>query len=220
MFGDTAGNQFEPDIEAIAQAGITRGCSATTPPNYCPADSVRRDAMAAFMHRGYGRVALGNLSDTQNFSRGTGQSAIWTYSITAGPPVGALTGATGFVKVDASVSVRNTSMTATCLVNFVLFVDGQRANPVPEGEVLRPGDFNTVSATGAVAVTTPGPHTISVELPVFEAACAGAPAVLDASGESTATYFPFGSTGGSTLSAGAAAQGASPADSWKVLHQK
>ncbi len=41
-------------INAIAEAGITGGC---TPTLYCPQDAVKRGTMAAFMHRGFGRVA-------------------------------------------------------------------------------------------------------------------------------------------------------------------
>ena len=50
-------NPFHAAIDAIARAGITAGCTSTT---YCPDQSVRRDAMAAFMHRGLGRVAIAN----------------------------------------------------------------------------------------------------------------------------------------------------------------
>lgn len=48
-FTDTAGNAHEPDIGAIAVAGITLGCAAD---RYCPAGPVRRDEMASFLARG------------------------------------------------------------------------------------------------------------------------------------------------------------------------
>lgn len=52
-----------PAIEAIANAGITLGCS-TSPPAFCPGEPVRRDAMAAFLARavhgpGYGYAPTG-----------------------------------------------------------------------------------------------------------------------------------------------------------------
>lgn len=54
-FGDVpTSHQFHDQISAIKGAGITTGCGGG---NYCPDDLVRRDAMAAFMHRGYGRAA-------------------------------------------------------------------------------------------------------------------------------------------------------------------
>ncbi|MEO6350327.1 MAG: S-layer homology domain-containing protein [Candidatus Limnocylindrales bacterium] len=48
-------NPFHDDIGAIAEAGITTGFGDG---NYHPSDPVTRQAMAAFMHRGFGRVAL------------------------------------------------------------------------------------------------------------------------------------------------------------------
>ncbi|MGI8514158.1 MAG: glycoside hydrolase family 26 protein [Acidimicrobiia bacterium] len=47
-FGDDEGSIHEADINALAQAGITSGCTATT---YCPGASVTREQMAAFLHR-------------------------------------------------------------------------------------------------------------------------------------------------------------------------
>lgn len=41
-------NTFHADISAIADAGITTGCSATM---YCPKDPVTREQMAAFLNR-------------------------------------------------------------------------------------------------------------------------------------------------------------------------
>jgi Glucodextranase, domain B/S-layer homology domain len=46
-----AGDIFFSFIEALAEAGITGGCS-TTPPLYCPDTEVRRDQMAVFLLRG------------------------------------------------------------------------------------------------------------------------------------------------------------------------
>ena len=47
-FADDAGNKHEARINALAQAGVTRGCTATT---YCPGGAVTREQMAAFLHR-------------------------------------------------------------------------------------------------------------------------------------------------------------------------
>lgn len=47
------GHQFYDDIMAIGGAGITTSCGGG---NYCPDDYVTRKAMAAFMHRGFGRT--------------------------------------------------------------------------------------------------------------------------------------------------------------------
>ena len=49
-FVDDDGNTHEPDIERIAQLGITVGC-ATDPPMFCPDRPVNRAEMAAFLVR-------------------------------------------------------------------------------------------------------------------------------------------------------------------------
>ena len=49
-FTDIAGNTHEQAIEAIADADITKGCTATT---YCPADLVTRAQMASFLARAF-----------------------------------------------------------------------------------------------------------------------------------------------------------------------
>ena len=41
-------NPFHADIDWLADAGVTKGCSTTA---YCPKDNVTREQMAAFMHR-------------------------------------------------------------------------------------------------------------------------------------------------------------------------
>jgi hypothetical protein len=50
-FRDDDGNVHEGAIEAIAAAGITRGCNPPVNDRYCPQDSVTRGQMAAFLTR-------------------------------------------------------------------------------------------------------------------------------------------------------------------------
>jgi hypothetical protein len=50
-FTDDDGTTHENDIDAIAEAGITTGCSAT---RFCPRTDTTRGAMAAFLHRAFG----------------------------------------------------------------------------------------------------------------------------------------------------------------------
>ena len=53
-------NPFHNDIGAVFRAGITAGKTCVppgTPPTYCPQEGITREAMAAFVHRGFGRVA-------------------------------------------------------------------------------------------------------------------------------------------------------------------
>jgi len=50
-FRDDDGNVHEGSIEAIAAAGITKGCNPPTNDRYCPHDPVTRGQMAAFLAR-------------------------------------------------------------------------------------------------------------------------------------------------------------------------
>jgi hypothetical protein len=50
-FSDDNGSLFENDIDRLAAAGITTGC---TPTSFCPDDPVTRGQMAAFLVRGLG----------------------------------------------------------------------------------------------------------------------------------------------------------------------
>jgi hypothetical protein len=49
-FVDDNGNIHEGNIEAIAVAGVTKGCNPPTNDRYCPADRVPRGQMAAFLN--------------------------------------------------------------------------------------------------------------------------------------------------------------------------
>ncbi len=49
-FGDDDSSSHEDDINRLAMAGLTSGCSAT---DYCPSEAVTRGQMAAFLHRAF-----------------------------------------------------------------------------------------------------------------------------------------------------------------------
>ena len=54
VFGDVHQGDFAADwIEQLYTEGITGGCQAGTPPNYCPSSSVTRGQMAAFLLKIY-----------------------------------------------------------------------------------------------------------------------------------------------------------------------
>jgi hypothetical protein len=57
IFTDDDGSVHEPDIQAIAEIGITQGCG---PNLYCPADVVTREQMASFLVRALGLQPLGS----------------------------------------------------------------------------------------------------------------------------------------------------------------
>lgn len=50
-FDDDNGSTFEADINAIAEAGIARGCNPPANDRYCPKDPVTRGQMSAFLRR-------------------------------------------------------------------------------------------------------------------------------------------------------------------------
>ncbi len=50
-FSDDDGSVFELDIEALAGAGITKGCNPPTNDRFCPDQPVTRGQMAAFLYR-------------------------------------------------------------------------------------------------------------------------------------------------------------------------
>lgn len=52
-FTDDNGSIFENDINAIAEAGITKGCNPPANDRFCPGDRVSREQMAAFMARAF-----------------------------------------------------------------------------------------------------------------------------------------------------------------------
>jgi hypothetical protein len=51
VFTDDDGSIFEADIQAIAAAGVTRGCNPPSNDHYCPDNPVTRGQMAAFLAR-------------------------------------------------------------------------------------------------------------------------------------------------------------------------
>ena len=58
-FSDDDGSTFEDNINRLAEAEITKGCSVADPTLYCPNDTVTRGQMAAFIVRAMGYTADG-----------------------------------------------------------------------------------------------------------------------------------------------------------------
>ncbi|HLT96040.1 MAG TPA: S8 family serine peptidase, partial [Acidimicrobiia bacterium] len=52
-FDDDNGHLFEAEINAIAEAGITRGCNPPANTNFCPNSTLSRAEMATFMQRAF-----------------------------------------------------------------------------------------------------------------------------------------------------------------------
>ncbi len=59
-FIDTTGSVHAADIDALAAAGITKGCNPPTNNRFCPGDNVTRGQMAAFLVRALNLPAAGS----------------------------------------------------------------------------------------------------------------------------------------------------------------
>ncbi len=53
FFSDDDDSVFEGDINAVAEAGITKGCNPPTNDRFCPDGKVTREQMAAFLRRAF-----------------------------------------------------------------------------------------------------------------------------------------------------------------------
>ena len=58
-FVDDEGLPHEDDINALREAGITKGCNPPDNDRFCPDDTVTRGQTAAFIVRGWGLVDVG-----------------------------------------------------------------------------------------------------------------------------------------------------------------
>jgi len=52
-FVDDDDSIFEADLDALAAAGIARGCNPPTNDRVCPGDNISRGQMAAFLNRAF-----------------------------------------------------------------------------------------------------------------------------------------------------------------------
>ena len=73
-FIDTTGNTHEHNIDALAAARITRGCS-TDPLRYCPDSAVTRGQMATFIARAIGLISIPSQQRIRGYSDETGTLA-------------------------------------------------------------------------------------------------------------------------------------------------
>jgi len=183
---------FHADIAAVKGAGITSGKTCVppgTPPTYCPTEGITREAMAAFVHRGFGRAGLSSVNEVAIGESSTDLGAI-TLSI------GGVAGNTQFVKLDGAVGafaggpVDVAYFISQDGVGPISFLSGfSLAAPGPSGDAINSG-----AITKGVAVPTGTTQTFRLE--AFEFAGA---ASTQAWGQLTALTVPFGSSGGSTL---------------------
>jgi hypothetical protein len=193
------GHQFHTEITAIRDAGITGGKTCVppgTPPTYCPDEPVTRGAMAAFMNRGFTR------GGTAFFGNAPLTGAFATIPNTLTINAGGVPGGTGFleINVNAGVFAFADEATCPCQAQFRILVDGADTSTNSWAQFDSFGGagygIDHSPLTAVVPVSTGAPHTVALQ----GVRVTGGTGVLTAFGQISATYFPFGRTGGSTLS--------------------
>jgi hypothetical protein len=199
-------NPFHQQISAIAEAGITAGFGDG---NYHPADPVTRQAMAAFMHRGFGRIA----HDAENVLNMTIDVGVGTFTSTDVPAKDitiTVPGATNAFSPSQLVYVHgrmditssfNTSLEG-CPCEFGAIVEDVSALTVSGtafGTFESSGTANhTHSFTiDTVFVAPPGPRTYRLKLTLLkrDSATNAASFLISPTSSFTAMTFPFGADG-------------------------
>lgn len=200
QFGDVPNSSpHHDDISAIRGAGITTGCATGL---YCPEQAVRRDQMASFLRRSAGRATQALGSDLfTSIGAGSGTSAFVTVAqVTITAPG---TSGTQFVLVSGQASLftnqtrANACAGAICNLELHLF-DG--AVSIAQGLVRISGDQGGAPLTLHAVRSLSAGITRTYQLRArthnvnTNAATVSRPHMV-------AATFPFGGTGGSTLSA-------------------
>jgi hypothetical protein len=183
---------FHGDIAAVKRAGITAGKTCVppgTPPTYCPAEGITREAMAAFVHRGFGRVD-GNIQGNFALTPSPIDVAVLTIEI------GGVAGQTQFVKLNGQVGGFASSPTD---VLYWIVQDGGGQLTANNGFSLAANgpsglSINSGATTAVVAVASGTTQTFRLQ--AVEFAGTGAGFVW---GEFSAVTAPFGATGTNTL---------------------
>jgi hypothetical protein len=186
-------NTFHGNISAIANAGITSGCSPTT---YCPAEPVTRGQMAAFLQRGLGRVEVGAVSST---TVGTSTNAAFgsPISITPGISPGAIDGASQFIQATAAFTITLTDDTGCPCLYRIAIREGtdNYLNPrYVDVTLTTEGAAVPISVIGAELVSGSAPKSVQVVL--FRSSGSG---TATAFGQIVANTVPFPGDGSIAL---------------------
>jgi hypothetical protein len=213
-------NPFHGDIAAIKRAGITSGKTCVppgTPPTYCPTEGITREAMAAFVHRGFGRVARGTGGDIPMgvFPAASEHSVL---TIATGGVAGA--GNTGFVYLTAQTNAYTSDPGCPCEVRWQINQDGVGLVSDVMYDILS-DQATWLDGSGYAETTQTGALTTVVAVPtgttqtfrlvgqvIGTSTGTGSPGVNGYFARLTAVYAPFGSAGTDVLGAGADKAGA------------
>jgi hypothetical protein len=206
------GHPFHNEIGAIAEAGITAGFGDG---GYHPSDAVTRQAMAAFMQRGFGRAGLAVGSEVMTSSVSVASGSVSSTAV----PVRQLTitvpGASNdfspqqLVHLQGRVSLAtsmSTSLSRGCPCEFYAWIRDMTTN------VASLAQFQTFESTTtdlfyysfdveALFAASPGPRTYQVEVGLSGRKTVTNAATFDLTSFSSlsAMTFPFGPTGTNDL---------------------
>jgi len=189
-FNDVPTNMlFHAEVSKISDAGITTGCGAG---KFCPTEFVERRAMAAFMTRGFGRVALDDYQWITTIKDLDGEARVARIYIKV-PGAGA--SATQFVEVRGRFVAVDTSAACSpvpCYVNARIQDDLDPGLPTATSSSALTA-FDTIEASWVFAATPGfGWYSLMVEtdaqldLDLYDVVM-------------TATTYPFGGQGGDVL---------------------
>jgi hypothetical protein len=194
---------FHGDISAVQYAGITGGKTCVppgTPPTYCPQESITREAMAAFVHRGFGRAAYGGTAAFALPNTGT-QVNIATITLA----IGGVPGGFQFVKLDAAVGTSITSA-AGCPCDTGFWIQAvelgkttflHRHTNVDVAVGFGGGNYG--EELGAVSAVFAVPTASTQTFRVVAQRPGGSTGSVTAYADLTAIVVPFGSSGAGTL---------------------
>jgi S-layer homology domain len=199
QFSDVAtGASYHDEVESLVGAGITSGCGTGT---YCPGNAVTRGSMAQFLVRGLGVATAGYgelaASDSTEF-----------YVATVEMHTGGLPGGTGYVTVDADLSVLDLSGFCPCGVIFSIEETTTKGAFGPLGTMgTSPVIAGGSAASGSVSWVFEVPTGTDVEFGLWAEifndgpmVSGGGPSTTGAAepvftGSITAEYSPFGTAG-------------------------
>lgn len=165
LFADIAGNPFADAINALGGAGITTGCTGGTAPNgnFCPTDTITRQAEAGFVNRGMPRVAM----STTLLSSSVDQMAdvpVASVAITVGGTAAYEASAHQFVEVHGHFNFYDSYSTRGCPCNYYAYLtDGTSQSDdvfgiIPSGGLV---DFSSGEVTWVFSAA-PGTHTYTI----------------------------------------------------------
>jgi hypothetical protein len=190
LFADVPNTSaFHAPIGAIARAGVTTGCGDGL---YCPTSNVSREQMAAFMHRGFARVAS---DDVSGMTFSTAPTNVLSLSITPGLPTTAVPGAKNFISVNATVSLWVPTLSGCqCFYEVYLTHNGTQIGEENYVSINTTNEIVNIAVTGIAQVTASGGQSISVVVDQYFGS-----SNTFAYGNLTAMTAPFGATGTNVL---------------------